>query len=783
MKIRERSFPGTVYDTLKEYEIEGRSLSRCAASEGMVLLKNEGGILPLEEGSSLDIYGPGALYTVKGGTGSGDVNARYTVSLLDGLKNAGFVIGNEDSISAYRLKYDNARLAWRQKIWDVMEERGETDVFNSYSSNPFVYPDFDIPVKAESKTAIYVLTRNAGEGKDRTYTKGDYLLSDNEEAVIEALSGLYQSIILVLNVGGIVDLGILDRVPKIKAVLLAGQPGEEAGNAFADIISGKVNPSGKLTDTWALDYYDYPCAKEFDESREQYNKMKYEEGIFVGYRYFDKKKCHARFNFGYGLSYTEFEITAKLIEKGRDLKKISVEYTVKNIGTMPGKEVVELYALLPAGKFEKEERRFIGFDKTELIIPGEAYTGRVEISTYRLASFDTDRSTYVTEAGEYTLLAGNSIENTKPVASIDLDETVFPLLLKEKRKESELKKKAAKIAEEMTEDELVRMVVGEVSMGQNNQVGSAGISIPGSAGETSSAATRLGVAGATLADGPAGLRLSREYEIKDGKITPVAFADSAENGFLSKKDKTKSTGEVRHQYTTAFPVGTVLAQTFNRNLVEEIGEAVSREMRLFNVTLWLAPGMNIHRNPLCGRNFEYYSEDPLLTGEIAAAMTIGVQKDPHTGVTIKHFACNNKEDFRMFSDSVADERTLREIYLKGFEYVVKKADPMSVMTSYNSINGVHAANSKWLCTDVLRNEWGFSGVVMTDWLTTNFSGPSCTAAGCMTAGNDLIMPGLSEDITKIKEAVENGEITLDDVKTCAIRVIELALKADRYEEE
>ena len=289
------------------------------------------------------------------------------------------------------------------------------------------------------------------------------------------------------------------------------------------------------------------------------------------------------------------------------------------------------------------------------------------------------------------------------------------------------------------------------------------------------------VASIALADGPAGLRLKKEYQVEDGRIVPTDFLSALEGGFFAAPKEKRGTSY--YQYCTAIPVGTLLAQTWNLDLVRELGEMIGHEMELFGITLWLAPGMNIHRNPLCGRNFEYYSEDPLLAGMMAASMTLGVQKVPGCGTTIKHYACNNQEDNRMGSDSVLSERTLREIYLKGFEIAIKDAQPMSIMTSYNLINGVHAANCYDTCTRAARDEWGFAGAIMTDWTTTNVQiQGECTAAGCMRAGNDMVMPGMEEDHENIRKELKEGTLDIRELKRGIYNTVNIILQSNQYED-
>ena len=337
---------------------------------------------------------------------------------------------------------------------------------------------------------------------------------------------------------------------------------------------------------------------------------------------------------------------------------------------------------------------------------------------------------------------------------------------------------AAELTAKLSTEQLIMLATGDPEKGQGDSLGSAGVSVPGAAGETSSCALKEGIANIVLADGPAGLRLNQKVDVLDGKARLMPFEASLEHGLFA--EETGEQGEARYQFCTAVPVGTLLAQTWDLELLEEIGVLIGDEMRRFGVTLWLAPGMNIHRNPLCGRNFEYYSEDPLLTGRMAAAITRGVQSLPGCGATIKHFCCNNQEDNRMQRDSVLSERALREIYLKGFEIAIAEAHPWSIMTSYNLVNGIHSANSADLCTRVAREEFGFDGFIMTDWTTTE-QGDDCTAAGCILAGNDMVMPGQFSDHESIRRALKSGALKEEQLRACVERIVRVILKSDCYE--
>lgn len=852
MKIRERRLTGTTSETMSEREIRNRKAARRAAAEGFVLLRNRNGLLPVEKGSRIALYGAGAGRTIKGGTGSGDVNERDSISIYQGLLRAGYEITSEQWVLAYDRLYEEERCKWRDDILGRLSRDGGK-FFDVYSTTPFQVPcgpgiDTEAAKQDGADTAVFVLSRIAGENADRRDEPGDYYITSKERALLDQISEAYDSVVLAVNTGGLIDLGFADELPNIDAIVQFVQAGQEGGSAFADILSGDVTPSGKLADTWALQYGDYPNAQTFSHKNGDVETEKYEEGIYVGYRYFDTFDVPVRYGFGYGLSYTEFDIHTLSIKKSlpegmgegeisaeRSLPEgvpgIEIEVSVENIGNRyAGKETVQVYVSCPQKKMAKEFRRLAAFAKTKLLAPGESEELKLSFSLYQLASYSEEDAAWMLEQGTYGVWMGNSLESSGLIGTFCLDEDavmvrcghICPLKeeLKEiapdpgnvRKKESEWMEKAKSLAirplmfcagdiaseeieyTEMPEvlpgpageivnslslDQMVQLAAGDPGKGQESALGSAGISVPGSAAETSSAAGEApwNVASMVLADGPAGLRLNQSYQVVNGSIVKDSFMKSLEKGFFMPE--TKRAGTTYYQYCTAIPVGTLLAQTWNTALMKEVGEMIGREMEEFGVTLWLAPGMNIHRNPLCGRNFEYYSEDPLLSGAMAAAVTLGVQKLPGIGTTIKHFACNNQEDNRKGSNSVVSERALREIYLRGFEIAVKTSQPMAIMTSYNLINGVHSANSRDLCTVVAREEWGFRGIIMTDWTTTGRGGSS--AWGCVAAGNDLIMPGSDGDHEEIRAALADGQLDAEDLRRCVERMLTVIFQTNAFE--
>ena len=779
------------------------ALARRAAAAGIVLLKNTG-ILPLDPAAPVALLGAGAGRTVKGGIGSGDVNNRANVTIYEGLKAAGAQITSEGWLADYEARYQAARLAWKDKI--LADAKEVENPFDAYAANPFTLPQ-GRPVAAQdlkkAAAALYVISRISGEGKDRRLEKGDYYLSDAEHADLLALDRMGLPIVLLLNAGGPVELtALLEETSHIEAILQLSQLGQEGGHAVADVLLGKATPEGKLTATWARHYEDYPDAGRFGYLDGDLDKAVYTEGIYVGYRWFDSFGVQPLFPFGYGLSYTSFAIR---FEGLRTLPgAVEVDLSVQNTGIcFSGREVAQVYLSCPQKGGAREFRRLAGFAKTRLLAPGEGETLTISIPQKQLASFDPRRAGWVVDEGLYGVWAGSSSADLElcarlRVAAGTLIEQTHPICPAAQPIQEPGASPAALAARQAAPapvwdftpqpqpapaapvcppadgpaEELVPLLYGNITQGAST-LGSAGRRVPGSAGETTEAMEAGGVPSLIMADGPAGLRLRQSYQVDraDGSVYGAGVLSSLENGFL-ETPPCHEDADTYYQFCTAFPVGTALAQTWDLELMRAFGQAVAVEMEEFGVDLWLAPGMNIHRNPLCGRNFEYYSEDPLLSGLLAAAVTAGVQGDGRCGVTLKHFACNNQEDHRMGVDVQVSERALREIYLRGFEIAVRAAAPAAVMTSYNKINGVYSANNPDLCTVLLRQEWGFGGLVMTDWNTT-VPADGSTPWRCAAAGNDVIMPGNPGDDADIRRALRSGELSEEAVRAAAGRLIAL----------
>ena len=802
---------GTMKTKRSKRELQHAGLARRAAAEGMVLLKNDS-LLPLELPMSIALFGGGAVRTVKGGIGSGDVNNRESISIYRGLKTAGAVITSEEWLADYENRYEAARTGWKEKVLEAA--RHVENPFDAYSANPFSMPEGRkiMPEDLENASAAaYVISRIAGEGKDRRKIEGDYYFSKKEWEDILYLDQADIPIVLLLNVGAPIELtDVLQRAGNIKAVLNISLPGQEGGHAAADVLFGRAAPGGRLTATWARHYEDYPSADSFGYLNGNLETEEYREGIYVGYRYFDSFGIQPLFPFGYGLSYTDFSIEYEGLQ--RTERGMDITVTVKNTGKMySGREVVQVYVTPPQTGCAKEYQRLVGFAKTNTLMPQEKQTLMISVDQSDLAGYSEQLRAWLMEAGTYGIWIGNHsaslqlaelftvhkqtiLEHTKGCFQPNavMEEPGIAEFAKNKAGEWLLTAEEQKIpvstfipreereriyqispAEEQSVAELIPLLYGNITQGAGT-LGSAGIRVPGSAGETTEALEeKYGIRSLIMADGPAGLRLRQSYEVdrKTNSVYGVGVLGALENGFLEEAEHHEN-ADTYYQYCTAFPVGTALAQSWDTDLMGEFGEAVAAEMEEFDVDLWLAPGMNIHRNPLCGRNFEYYSEDPFLSGMMAASVTTGVQNHRGCGVTIKHFSCNNQEDNRMGVNICVSERALREIYLRGFEIAVKKSKPIAMMSSYNLVNGVHAANSKDLCTAIAREEWGFEGVIMSDWNTTVPENGSVPWQ-CIAAGNDLIMPGNHKDAANIYEAYEQGKLSEEMIRCSAGRMLKM----------
>ena len=805
---------------LFDYEKEHIGLLRDSLAECTLFLR-QNGAFPLEAPGRIAAYGNGVRHTVKGGTGSGEVNSRYSVNVEQGLKGAGFTITTGRWLDAFDQVEQDAQKAFVKEIKERAKKKHTMAILEGMGA-VMPQPEYDLPLDGEGDTAIYVLSRISGEGNDREPIPGDIRLTDSEAKTILALDAKYEKFMLVLNVGGVVDL---TPVKEVSNILVLSQLGVETGSVLADILLGRANPSGKLTTTWAS-WEDYCKEGEFGDI----NDTRYKEGIYVGYRYFDTVGKKPLFPFGYGLSYTSFDIAVTGAAAEGDT--IRIKAAVSNTGARAGREVVQVYVSAPAGRLDKPYQDLAAFSKTDLLEPGASQELTISFSLRDCASYDAQKESYVLEAGSYVVRVGDSSDHTQPAALVDLDgeavvtkagnclgETDFEdwkpsgsetAAAEELSDITRISVAAADIetvtvsydqereidprVKDLTVEELAYLNVGAFNpkAGALSVIGNAATNVAGAAGETTGILKEKGFPVLVMSDGPAGLRLAKVF-YRDEKgahgigssMVPESFLPflPAPARFIMNliggSGKPKKGQKVEYQYATAIPIGTAIAQSFNLPLAESYGSIVGDEMERFGVHLWLAPALNIHRDIRCGRNFEYYSEDPLISGKTAAAITRGVQRHPGCGTTIKHYAANNQEKNRYCNNSIVSERAMREIYLKGFGICVRESQPHALMTSYNLLNGVHTSEHRGLIEDILRCEYGFKGIVMTDWIVDMAQDKQSLhrmpiAAEIAKAGGDLVMPGSKGDFDSIVKAAKSGELELRQLQINATRVLRKA---------
>lgn len=805
---------------LFDYEKKHLELLRSQLGECTVLLKTNGAF-PLDKPGKIAAYGNGVRGTVKGGTGSGEVNSRYFVNVEQGLLEAGFEITTGKWLDDYAQVRVEAKKQFVKDLQAKARANGENAIMAGMGA-VMPEPEHDLPLDGEGDTAIYVLSRISGEGNDRLLD-GDVKPNKTEVRDILALNKKYEKFMLVLNVGGAVDLS---EVAEVGNILVLSQLGVETGTALADILLGKQNPSGKLATTWAK-WEEYCSVGDFGDI----NDTRYKEGIYVGYRYFDSVGKRALFPFGYGVSYTTFDISTDSVKAEGDT--LQVLATVKNTGKYPGKEVVQVYVSAPDGKLDKAYQELAGFKKTPTLNPGESCQVAVPFQLSSLASYDESRSAYILEPGQYVIRVGNSSVSTQAVAVALLDEEAIVTQAKkccgtpdfadwkpENRREEALdaslpqlticakdiptrvvsygnKPEVEPFVRNLTEEQLASLNVGAASEGGlTSVIGNASTIVCGAAGESYGKVPEVPVM--VMADGPAGVRITPKFYRDDKGVHPIGQAGLPESilesmpkfmQWLMKRlaggDKVKEGTVVEYQYCTALPIGTALAQSWNTDFAEACGDIVGDEMERFGVNFWLAPALNIHRSILCGRNFEYYSEDPLISGKFAAAITRGVQSHKGCATTVKHYCANNQETNRYVSNSLVSERAMREIYLRGFEICVKESQPHAIMTSYNLLNGEHTSERRELTEDILRSEWGYEGLVMTDWIVSLMPAGKGSAhrkpkaSLIAAAGCELVMPGSKGDVKDILQGLKAGTLSREQLEINASRLYRMAMKLKR----
>ena len=787
-------------------------IMRETASECTLFLKKNQEF-PISKPCNVLLVGSGARNTQKGGLGSGDTEPRNYTTCEEGLEKAGFVITSKKWLDEYPLQKEKL-IGEHMKYIETMHIQNKiTQCFRMMAFPEYDY-NLDLTFEQKADIAIYVLARNSGEGTDRRLIEGDVYLTHTEIKDILYLNKNYKKFILVLNVGGVVDLSPVNEVSNI---LLLSQLGIVTGDILADIILGKANPSGKLATTWAK-------PKEYNtmENFGFLHSTNYKEGVYVGYRYFDSNGVEPLYPFGFGLSYTEFNINKNSLEKNRE--KITVSVKVKNVGNYSGKEVIQVYVSPSQKHVDKPYQSLVAFKKTPELKPNEEVELNIEFKLSQVARYDTQTASYILDKGNYIIRVGNCSRKTEIFGYIKLSQDVVTQQLKNIKANPKFEDwvpntskypkdnldnvqkillnkddfdleiatytYVPKIYEEikkLTDKELAYLCVGGFveSKEENNekQRGLNGLTTR----KVESIKNYL-----RMVDGAAGVRIARVYSNDHHRfkrlVTDPAWLNNY--NYLYTLDKisltlTKNEKEdfskyrnVIYQHATSLPIPTAQAQSFNVDLIQKYGEIVGKEMQIFNVNILLAPAMNIHRNILCGRNFEYFSEDPLVAGKMATALIRGVQSNKNCGATVKHFAGNNQEYNRMNNNSKMSERTLREIYLKGFQIAVEEGHPTALMTSYNLINGVHPSENSQLLIDVVRNEWKFDGLIMTDWIRSgeqefnSAKNPGQYVYNTLRAGVNIQMTGHKIDFDYILQKLRDGVLNREHLLKCASKVYE-----------
>lgn len=766
-------------------------LSRKVAAEGIVMLKNDNNTLPIKQGQTVSVFGRIQTDYIKSGTGSGGmVNVEYVTNILDGLRNNKNINVNEKLAKVYsdwieENPFDKGK-GWAQEPWSQKEMPLDVAVVEQAANS--------------SDVAIVIIGRSAGEDKDNSSTPGSYQLTDIERDMLKKVTDIFDRVCVVLNTGNIIDTNFVNDY-KFDSLLYVWQGGMEGGNAAADVICGESNPCGKLSDTIAYQVSDYPSDSNFGDKIEN----KYVEDIYVGYRYFETVAADkVQYPFGFGLSFTTFDVTTNDISV-RD-NNIIISVTVKNTGKYSGKEVVQVYYQAPQGKLGKPLKQLAAFAKTKQLNSNESQTLEISFNINKMASFDDsgytgNKDCYVLESGEYIIYVGTQVRNATEQFKYNLAQTVVTERLTEalapvkdfkrmhpvlqpdgslKMEYRQVPKRTIDLNKRIEENlpetikytgdkgiKLVDVYNGKFTMEQFIAqlsdfdlaciVRGEGMSSPkvtpgtGSAfGGVTDRLLDLGIPVACTTDGPSGIRM-----------------DSGAKA-------------------TSLPNGTLLACTWDDQLVEQLYTLVGIELYAYEIDALLGPGMNIHRHPLNGRNFEYFSEDPLLTGKMASAIAKGIKKSGPTA-TIKHFIANNQEISRSFGDSVISQRAIREIYLKGFEIAVKEGNATAIMTTYNPVNGFWNASNYDLNTTVLRGEWNYKGFVMTDWWAkANDEGEEGTQTNLKSmirSQNDVYM--VCKDSQSYKdnliEALESGDLTRGELQRCAINICRYIIDVPVFE--
>ena len=834
-------YRGSTTKDISSREMKNSMISCQIAAEGMVLLKNDDHILPLSLGKRIGLFGDGAQRTLFCGMGAADVRIRKVTSVWEGLEQVGFEIANPQYLAAQAKLYEDQEIAFYKNVYEYAEGNAVKAYLSSFA-HPFQAPvqpiltQEDIP--EDTDVAVYVLSRVSGEGKDRTCTKGDYYLTDEEEKNLIFLGTHFKHLIVLLNTGSVIDTQWIDQIPGISAVLWIGLGGSHAGLAAAQVLAGIVPAQGKLVDTWAARFEDYPNALSYLGHSREMSDEDYNEQIFVGYRYFDTFGVKPAFGFGFGLTYTDFSVDFECAYANTE--GIVLKVVVKNTGNVRGREVVQAYMTAPEGKQVKASRELKAFAKTRMLEPGENQLLTLTIPYGEMGFYCEATACWMIDQGLYIFSVGNSLDASVPVAGLWFDTDVVLQKCKNVFNAGTLSEIQPKKRHNLPKADGIVIVKADMSsiitkkyvyenpllsaadkpeqimrfndvkdgrvtldefMAQLSPEEMAWLCVGNDAEKTPTKTPNMmdfvaighstsptqykkwGIPRVNASDGAGGLRVTPELDYdEEDKVTsnPFFVIEGMAKAFKEDAEKVPEGSTRYYSYVVSIPIATQIAQTWDKDAMEAAGRIAAEDMREFGIGIWLAPAMNIHRNPMCGRNPEYFSEDPLVSGYAAGYIVRGVQSIAGYAATIKHMACNNQEDGRNNVSSNASERTIREIYMKGYEIAIRVGNPKAIMSSYNLINGIHAANHYGMLTDIVRNEWGYDGVIMTDWGTTGkhhhegkYEG--ATASGCILAGNDLVMPGSQDDVEDIIEALNSGKLPVEKLRWCCKNVLRLVI--------
>ncbi|MCD8119596.1 MAG: glycoside hydrolase family 3 C-terminal domain-containing protein [Lachnospiraceae bacterium] len=875
--------------------MDRKSIAEKIVEESIVLLKNEEQLLPFHEGTEIAVFGRAQIGTLCSGNGSGGTNGARCGTILEECEKSGIVF--EPQLKAFYQHRTSAETVSEKdafdwtKISEMVNSGVMYEIFGKYHPP---LEEYDVPeslicqASEKTDTALFVIGRNSGGEECDRHLSEDFDLMQSEKKLLAEVCSHFSRVAIVLNVNGLIDFSWLRQYDSIKSLLFIGIPGEEGAAALAKVLTGRVNPSGKMAVTIAEKYWDYPSAEHFSWNKECLEQILdyeayglsakanrscgfekspvtvYWEDIYAGYRYFDTFDQPVLYPFGHGLSYTSFEICVASVKKTEN--GISVKTKVKNTGDRAGKEVVQVYvswtdfgAEKSKGSPEHPYQELKGFEKTSLLAPGQGEEVTVFLPWKELSVYDEERAAWVIDEGNYTLRVGNSSRNTSAVSALRVEETILLeqcanrlsvaecnkeklhfLTLKDRNVLSSAKDRGESLtaAANTGDGELLALYIrkedvfvrreGEETEKKGSEIsddvenikegegtenrrerGKAKKREEGRDAESWVETERLKMSAILselsveeLASLCVGYGPGTPFAALGDRRDPSAIFDKTgkpltsnshptgypgyvspaieEKGIYSVfyKDGPAGTGQI------AWPTEMLVACAFDRSLWRLFGDAVGAECEEQQVDIWLAPAVNLHRNPLCGRNFEYFSEDPFLTGVCACEIAGGVQKEHQVLVCPKHFAVNEQETFRRGNgkkkydavDSILTERAARELYLKPFEMLVRDAQIACIMTSFNKINGIFAGGNRDLCTHILREEWEFEGVVVTDWGDMDIV---ADGADAVAAGNDIVMPGGPPVIRQILAGYEDGRITRKDMERAVSHLMSMLNRVEQ----